>query len=462
MLSWVVLPAGRLFLATAGTRGDNTLGLTQVPGEMILTDERKEEEEKEIESGPYSDPERRRQRGFWIARRAFIIFLSLTFVLFGYFVLRSLVAPIVVGVLVAVLGFPIHRWVCKKLKDQELIGTALTVILLFSFVLVPFGLFSIVFLAQVQDVVAEMVQAEGPEGGLGAKLNETVEWVEQQINQYTEQDIDLREAGMNSLREAGTAIYKQLPNLLGSIGDIVFNFIVFMIVLFFLLLEGRRITDSLVELSPMRDIYDRQILSRLRGTVQAVFLGGLLTALVQGAIGIVAFLVVGAENALVWGVGVGVGSMIPVVGTAAVWVPAAIHYLIIGATSKGVIMLVFGMVIAYSDNILRPLFMKGRSALHPGILFVAVLGGLKTVGVMGLIYGPLIAAALMEVIRIYRSDFMISDEELSEPVPALAPSVPVEPSAEEKKAERTEAKESAGKTGKNGGSTKQDGEDSKS
>jgi predicted PurR-regulated permease PerM len=136
--------------------------------------------------------------------------------------------------------------------------------------------------------------------------------------------------------------------------------------------------------------------------VSATIYGGLLVAIVQGILGGLAFWILGLPSPVLWGTAMGFLSLIPIGGTALIWVPTSIILLIQGAFAKGIILLAIGVfVISMMDNFLRPLLVGARTKIHPLLLFFSVLGGIQAFGMIGLVAGPLVATLCITLIEIY-------------------------------------------------------------
>jgi predicted PurR-regulated permease PerM len=116
--------------------------------------------------------------------------------------------------------------------------------------------------------------------------------------------------------------------------------------------------------------------------------------------------VFGVPNWLFWGALMIITAFIPVLGTPIVWVPAAVGLLLDGDTGRGVGLLIFGSTIVMNiDNVLRPRLMSGRSKVHPVMILIGVLGGLKIFGFVGMLVGPLILALLVAFIKFYEQAY---------------------------------------------------------
>lgn len=133
---------------------------------------------------------------------------------------------------------------------------------------------------------------------------------------------------------------------------------------------------------------------------KALIYGTILIAVIQGILGGIGFAIFGIPSPILWGFAMGIASFIPIVGTAIVWVPAAIFKLVQGDIFSGIALLIFGaIVVGSADNIIRPYFVSSKAKVHPAIILLGVLGGLKLFGFTGIIIGPLALALALEFIK---------------------------------------------------------------
>ncbi len=196
--------------------------------------------------------------------------------------------------------------------------------------------------------------------------------------------------------------------VLQTLGRIGFGFIVMLATLFFLYRDAGKIRAVVMDLVPLTHEETARILDTLRDTAFAAVVGGLVTALIQGALGGLAFVITGVPGALLWGFVMAVLSLLPVGGSAFVWAPTMVYFFLTGDPWKGWFLLVWGIaVIGSSDNLLRPWLMRraGAGGVHPLLLFFAILSGIGLFGVSGIVFGPLLVAFVLVVVRIYREHF---------------------------------------------------------
>ena len=145
----------------------------------------------------------------------------------------------------------------------------------------------------------------------------------------------------------------------------------------------------------------------MRTVTQAVLYGQVLTAVIQGALGGLGLLICGVPNPLFWGAIMMITAFVPLLGTPLIWVPAAVGLILDGQTTRGIVLLIYGATIVMNiDNFLRPRLVSGRSKVHPVLILIGVLGGLRVFGFIGMLVGPLILAVLVALIKFYEQNYM--------------------------------------------------------
>lgn len=334
-----------------------------------------------------------------------ILALILAAMAFFWLAVRPLIAPLVLAALTAVLFEPIHRRLEARLGVATNRAALASILLLLVFFGGPAVGFAMLFVAQARTVLGDFLGLSAGQtiaSRLAQLINQYIEWLEALDARYLGRVLDLSAIGMERAQDFGAAVYERLPDFLAYGASLVFAYLIFTVALFFLLRDWRAIVDLVLECAPIEPSHTLQILIRVRETIRAVFLGSVLTAVFQGSLAALAFLLTGFPNFAVWGALTAMASFVPVVGTALVWGPATVFLLTNGDLPRGLMLLAFGIFISTTDNMLRLLFLGVRMAVHPLVLFVAVFGGLTAVGPMGVVYGPLLAACLFEALAIYR------------------------------------------------------------
>ena len=166
--------------------------------------------------------------------------------------------------------------------------------------------------------------------------------------------------------------------------------------LFFFLRDGAELARKVRQAVPLQEQQKRRLQLKFNLVVRATVKGNLLVAITQGALGGLIFWFLDIHNVLLWAVLMAFLSLLPVVGTGIVWVPVAVFFLFTGAIWKGVVLVLFGvLVIGLVDNLLRPLLVGKDTRMPDYMILISTLGGLAIFGLNGFVIGPLIAALFM-------------------------------------------------------------------
>ena len=201
----------------------------------------------------------------------------------------------------------------------------------------------------------------------------------------------------NFIREALKALITFGTGAINKTSAGVFGFFVDILIMFFTMfyffIDGNALIKRIKYLSPIRDDYEDLIFSRFLLISRATVLGTILIGIIQGSLGAISLLIFGIKSWLLWGFVMIILSIMPVVGSWIVLVPAGIIQLITGNIWQGIgLLLMSTAVISNIDNFIRPRLVGKGAKLHDLIIFFSSLGGITVFGIMGFIIGPVIAA----------------------------------------------------------------------
>jgi predicted PurR-regulated permease PerM len=202
-----------------------------------------------------------------------------------------------------------------------------------------------------------------------------------------------------------TAVVTKLSGmlLLGAF-DAMLTVLLVIFLLFFLFRDGQKMAEAAVDLLPI-DSDGRNHMSRsLQSMLTAIFRGSLLCALVQGLLGAIGWWIAGLPSPVVAGVAMAIVSLLPVGGTALVWLPGAIWAWSADRQTAAIFLFLWGLVVTsvLVDTLLRPMLVRGADELSTLIVFLGVFGGMAAFGLLGIFIGPValaIAVALLDVMR---------------------------------------------------------------
>ncbi len=174
--------------------------------------------------------------------------------------------------------------------------------------------------------------------------------------------------------------------------------------LFFLFRDGEKMAAAAIDLLPT-DADGRNRMGRsLQSMLAAIFRGSLMCALVQGVLGAIGWRIAGLPSPVLAGVAMAIVSLLPLGGTALVWLPGAVWAWSMGHHASSIFLLLWGafVTVLLVDTVLRPMLVRGADELTTLIVFLGVFGGLAAFGLLGIFIGPValaIAVALLEVMR---------------------------------------------------------------
>jgi predicted PurR-regulated permease PerM len=228
-----------------------------------------------------------------------------------------------------------------------------------------------------------------------------VEWLKRQLPQAW-QATDFSQPLRQGAERVATFLAARLGGLVKNLFTFFVDLFILMFALFFMFRDGDEIVRGASHLVPFDEEIQQDLLRESRDLIFASVAVALVIAVLQGALGGLAFTVGGIPSPIFWAVVIAFCSLIPVVGSALIWAPAALFLALTGHWGKGlVIVIICGGVAGVADNIVRPLLLRNRTHLNELLLFIGVLGGLEVFGLLGLVIGPTIVAAAMGVFRVY-------------------------------------------------------------
>jgi predicted PurR-regulated permease PerM len=243
------------------------------------------------------------------------------------------------------------------------------------------------------------IQASVLAGGYGG-VNRAWEWIGTHV--AAQSVVDLPGLVRQAASKLSEYLASQLGAVLRNIVLFLFELFVMLFALFYFLRDGEAIMKRIRLFLPFEEAMREKMLAEARDLIFASVTTSLVIAVVQGVLCGGAFAIVGLSSALFWGVVMAFLSLLPVVGPWPVWLSAAIWLFSTGHFVRALILVgICGPLGAAIDNILRPVFLGGRSSLNALLVFISVLGGLAVFGLLGVVLGPIVVATAVGVLDVY-------------------------------------------------------------
>ncbi|MEZ4749867.1 MAG: AI-2E family transporter [Bdellovibrionota bacterium] len=239
------------------------------------------------------------------------------------------------------------------------------------------------------------------------------------VSDYMPVDAEwMHKQGIAILQSSSAKLYRALTNSLAHTPDLMIGGFVVALSLFFMLRDGKRFLKFLSELSPLPASRSHELYQTFESTCRAVVVGMFAAAGAQGLLITIFFAITGMPSPLLYGLlAVGMG-MIPIVGNAPIWIGALIYLAVHGLYFKAALMLLGGILIGFSDNLVRTWVMEGQSDMHPFLALVSVFGALNLIGAPGIFLGPVIAAVFVAFLKMLAQEIRTTPKARKKPAPA--------------------------------------------
>ncbi|HZZ85053.1 MAG TPA: AI-2E family transporter [Anaeromyxobacteraceae bacterium] len=338
------------------------------------------------------------------ARAALILLLVLAVGLLGL-----LLSPFASAFFIAaVLAGAVHPWMeglSRRFGGRRQLAGLTLLAGLVVVVLAPLAWLGTVLVRQVIDAIGWLrgaLQSEGITGLVSGLPGWARPFAESAIAGLPH---GLEELQALAAREGGRAA-AAVGGLLGFAGSFVFQTAMFLIAFFFFMVDGPRLVAWGTAVLPLNRGQLFELLGDFRQVTVSVLLSTLATAGVQTVLAIAGYYVAGVPNALFFAFVTFVLGLVPAVGATVVVVAMAVLQYVTGHAVAGIGLALYGLlVVGMMDNVVKPLLMRGRLAIHGAVIFFSLLGGLAVFGPVGLAAGPLIVAFFIAAVRMFGRDF---------------------------------------------------------
>jgi predicted PurR-regulated permease PerM len=311
---------------------------------------------------------------------------------------QPFVKAILASIILAYMTYPLYKFLNKKIKSKNLCSLIITVIVTLILIVPPFFALKIIstetyslYLFSKQKVASgDLFNFNCQSGNVICEtINSFQVWLAEPKVQF-----QLQEIAANST----TWIKDFIEGIIISLPTRILIFFVMIYSMFFFLRDGISLTAKVTRLIPLKKTYQKKILQKSKDVTFAVVYGHLFVALIQGTLGGIGFFLFGVNSPILWGIVMAFAALIPFVGTPIIWLPAALFKIFNGLALgdnhiiwQGIFLILYGtLIVSTIDNLLKPKIIGDKAKVHPLLVLLGVLGGLKMLGIIGLVIGPVI------------------------------------------------------------------------
>ncbi|MDR1757492.1 MAG: AI-2E family transporter [Bacteroidales bacterium] len=194
--------------------------------------------------------------------------------------------------------------------------------------------------------------------------------------------------------------------LLNSTYSVVINLVMMVLVLYFMLIGGRAMERMLLLYMPFDGNHLLMLKSEIKKIILSNAIGIPLIMIVQGIVSGIGYWIAGLDRVVFWAFLTAIFGLIPIVGTAAAWLPLSIYLLSTNHIGSGIFLLIYSVVLvtnsAYGCQLA---LMKMMANVHPLIVIFGVILGIPLFGFWGIIFGPLLISCFLLLLKIYKMEY---------------------------------------------------------
>lgn len=326
----------------------------------------------------------------------------------------EIVKPFLIEIFLALVLFftvkPLFLALTRLLRGRRALASALTCLVLALVILIP--------LLTLVSIIANQALELSRQISRGLQDGHLWQWCSAQIDHFKgylvhlnlplpPENIKLEQIIQTVLAKASEFIYNNAVSLLKGFTSYLFSLILVLFLAFFMFLQGDDFIAEVKKLSPLDTAHNEEIFREMEKTIKSTLWSTVVVAFIQGAVGGVGLFLFGVPQAAFWGVVMVPSALMPLVGAAIIWFPAALYLFFVGSLAKAIgLALWCAVIIGSIDNLLKPMLMRGARHVPTIFLLFSILGGITYFGMVGFILGPLILSFLLSLLRIYQTTIL--------------------------------------------------------
>jgi len=342
---------------------------------------------------------------YTLQQKTFLLLLAVVTIGFVW-ILLPFGGAVFWGIVLAIVFAPVYRWLLGKTGNKPNLSSLLTLLLIVLIVILPLTLVAVALVDQVTAVVQMVRSGELTVNMFFTKIMHALpQWAVNLLDRFNLTSLaSLQEKLTTAASQVSQTVAMKAINVGLYTVDFLTSLLIMLYLLFFLLRDGATLAARIRSAVPLSRKYKQRLFNNFTTVIRATVKGNILVAVVQGALGGLAFWVLDVRAPLLWAVLMAFLSLLPAIGAALVWGPVAVYFLATGAIWQGVGLLVWGtVVIGLVDNILRPVLVGKDTKMPDYIVLFSTVGGMALFGLNGFVIGPVVAALFLATWDLFAS-----------------------------------------------------------
>ncbi|MEM1026421.1 MAG: AI-2E family transporter [Myxococcota bacterium] len=349
------------------------------------------------------------KRGQALAPRLFLV-LFLASIASVIYLFRPYITDLILSLLLVALTQHSHQRLTVRLGYRRWLASFVVTSLIVVVILLP-TTFVVTSLSREAANVYENTRSSFSLSKVeGFLMGES--WTAQNIRSTSEMlGYELTQANLQqALTEAASRIaavlYEQVNLLLTNVLAAVLHFVIIVVTVFYLFVDGARLKAWLFRLSPLPEEQEELLAEKFSAVGRAIMVGNGIGSILQGVLGGVAMWAVGLPSPVLWGTVMAVFAFLPVVGISVVVIPATAYLLLVDRIGAAIIFFAFcGLQALMMENIVKTRLIGSSIQTHDLVIFMSIVGGLGAFGILGLLYGPLLVTLFLTMCELFEADY---------------------------------------------------------
>ncbi len=318
----------------------------------------------------------------------FFILCLLGLLYLSFIITKPFIPAILAGILLAYIFHPIYRRLNKKIKNKS-ICSILVSILIILLILGPLVFIMGTLLKESSQFYETIIQSD---------LSKLEFFPEVTGN------VDLDKFIVQGIERGILFVINAVSSFILSIPTRILDFFITIFILFYLFKDGEILVNKIKRWLPLSSSQKNILFKEIKEVTYGIIYGLFITGLVQGSVGALGFFIFGIPNPLLWGMIMTILAILPIIGPVLVWLPMGIIQIASGNLFSGIGILAYGFsIVSTIDNIIRPKLISAKVKIHPVLILLGIVGGIKLFGLIGIIIGPLALAILIVSLRLYNN-----------------------------------------------------------
>jgi predicted PurR-regulated permease PerM len=342
------------------------------------------------------------------AQRFFFILLVVVTVLTAM-VARPLATALFLAVVLAGVLWPVHRRLTARLWKRATLSAGVLVLGIVILILGPLVAFSTFAIKEGADglrFLSGTLRSEGVTGLVDRLPGPLQRVAHLALQRLPSESDELARKLQEQVTAQGGKAAAAVGAALSATGALVFQLVMMLIALYFLLIQGEELVGWLDRTSPLQPGQTRELLFEFKKVSYAVIVSTVITAAVQAAAALVGYLITRVPNPIFFAGVTFFVAFIPALGAASVCLLAALLLFVTGHPYAAIFLAAWGvLVVGLVDNVVKPLLIRAGMEMAGALVFFALVGGIGAFGAVGLLVGPLVVASFLTLLRMYERDF---------------------------------------------------------